>query len=211
MTKKRDTKAVILDAAEELFSQASFEAVSVRELTGKAGVQLALATYYFPNKQAIFEEVVARRADLLNARRREALRQVQRTGAPDLTGILGAFVRPYADYCAETDAGWRNYSRLIARISHDDQWLYLIERHFNPTAVLFIDALSDALPGLERAEVTRAFVFAAQLMVSAFSNNQRFATLTHGQAPVADPEAIYALLLPFLVGGFSAIASAPRT
>lgn len=204
---KRDTKKLILDAAEALFSERNFEAVSVREITTKAGVQLALASYHFKSKQALFEEIIARRAELLNQRRRDALRAAQQTGSPSIEQILEAFTRPYMEFCVGTDPGWRSYSRLIAQIAQDNQWLPLIERHFNATALIFVDALCEALPNIPRDRLLRAFVFSIQLMVSAFSNNRRVDTLSHGGVAGGDLEATFAILIPFLAGGFHSLSS----
>lgn len=210
---KRDTKKLILDAAEALFSERNFEAVSVREITTKAGVQLALASYHFKSKQALFEEIIARRAELLNQRRRDALRAAQQKGSPSLEQILEAFTRPYMEFCIGADSGWRSYSRLIAQIAQDNQWLPLIERHFNATALIFVDALCEALPDIPRDNVLRAFVFSIQLMVSAFSSNQRVDTLSHGGVAASDLEATFGILIPYLAGGFHALprAQAPAT
>ncbi|MGH8679583.1 MAG: TetR/AcrR family transcriptional regulator [Burkholderiales bacterium] len=205
---KRDTKKLILDAAEALFSERNFEAVSVREITTKAGVQLALASYHFKSKQALFEEIIARRAELLNQRRRDALRTAQQSGSPSVEQVLEAFTRPYMEFCIGAEPGWRNYSRLIAQIAQDSQWLPLIERHFNATALIFVDALCEALPEVPREGVLRAFVFSIQLMVSAFSNNQRVDTLSHGGVAASDLEATFAVLIPFLAGGFHTLPSA---
>lgn len=209
MSAKRDTKKLILDAAEALFSERNFEAVSVREITKRADVQLALASYHFESKQALFEEVIARRAELLNQRRRDALRAAQQKGSPSIEQILEAFTRPYMEFCIGADPGWRNYSRLIAQIAQGDQWLPLIERHFNATALLFVDALCEALPDIPRDTVLRAFVFSIQLMVSAFSYNRRVDTLSHGGVASSDLEAAFATLIPYLAGGFHALPRAP--
>lgn len=208
MRQKRDTRKLILDAAEALFSERNFEAVPVREIMKKAGIQLALASYYFESKQMLFEEVIARRAELLNQRRRDALRAVQQQGSASVEQILEAFTRPYVEFCKGTEPGWHHYSRLIAQIADSGQWLPLIERHFNATALLFLDALCDALPLVPRDRVLRAFVFSIQLMVSAFSNNRRIDTLSHGGVPASDLDAAFATLIPFLAGGFHALPRA---
>jgi len=207
MARKRDTRTLILDAAEALFSERNFEAVSIREITGKAGVQLGLASYHFKNKQALFEEVIARRAELLNQRRRDRLRAIQLKGDATVEQILVAFIRPYVEFCLEPEQGWRHYSRLIAQAAQDDQWLPTIERHFNTTAAIFADALYEALPDTPRDAVLRAFMFSIQIMVSAFANNRRIEALSHGTITAGDLEASFTSLIPFLSGGFAGLPS----
>ena len=62
--RKRDaaaTREKILDAAEELFAERGYHGVSIREIVGRAGVDLALVHYYFGPKDALFREVIERR------------------------------------------------------------------------------------------------------------------------------------------------------
>jgi len=58
-------KEKILDAAEELFAEQGFEATSVRELAGKADVNVAMISYYFGSKEKLFEALIEDRASFL--------------------------------------------------------------------------------------------------------------------------------------------------
>ena len=51
VTQSADTKDLILDAAELLFSENGVEGVSLRALTSKAGVNLASVHYHFGSKE----------------------------------------------------------------------------------------------------------------------------------------------------------------
>jgi AcrR family transcriptional regulator len=59
MNDKRDH---ILDVAEDLFSQHGFEGTSLRVLCLKAGVNVAMISYYFGSKEKLFQGMVERRA-----------------------------------------------------------------------------------------------------------------------------------------------------
>jgi TetR/AcrR family transcriptional regulator, fatty acid metabolism regulator protein len=52
------TSEKILSAAEELFMEKGFDAVSVREIAGKAGVNVALINYHFQSKENLFLSVL---------------------------------------------------------------------------------------------------------------------------------------------------------
>jgi AcrR family transcriptional regulator len=54
------TATRILDAAESLFAQRGFAAVSVREIAGQVGVNQASIYNHFPSKQALYEAVLER-------------------------------------------------------------------------------------------------------------------------------------------------------
>lgn len=56
----KDTAAKILDAAEELFSEKGFAETSLRNITTKAGVNLAAVNYHFGSKKALIHAVFSR-------------------------------------------------------------------------------------------------------------------------------------------------------
>ncbi len=56
--KKRGTRDALLLAAEELFSQRGYAAVSTRELALKAGVNLGAIQYHFGSKAELFVETI---------------------------------------------------------------------------------------------------------------------------------------------------------
>lgn len=51
--KSEETRLRILNAALELFRQRGFEAATMRDIAGEAGVATGAAYYYFPSKEAI--------------------------------------------------------------------------------------------------------------------------------------------------------------
>jgi AcrR family transcriptional regulator len=58
---KTDKRKALLEAAEQLFAQHGFEAVSVRHLALEAGVNVSMVSYYFGSKEGLFEELIASR------------------------------------------------------------------------------------------------------------------------------------------------------
>jgi AcrR family transcriptional regulator len=204
---KRDTKKLILDAAEELFGQHGFDGVSIRDITGKANVRLNLATYHFTNKQSLLEAVVARRSGLLNESRWLALVDLQARGSNNIEEILTAFIRPYYQFRLGTEPGWKNYTALIASLMQQRRWLP-IAHHFTETARLYRDALCAALPGTPKRLVVRAFVFSIELMTTALSNDNLYETVVLEATPTPDLPQVYRDLIRFLAGGFLALTKA---
>jgi AcrR family transcriptional regulator len=74
---KQDTKAKILDAAEALFGEEGPQAVSLRRVTTKAGVNLAAVNYHFQSKEALMTSVIKRRLGPINKERLERLTQLE--------------------------------------------------------------------------------------------------------------------------------------
>ena len=204
------TRGTILDAAEALFADHGYDAVSLRQITGHAGVPLALASYHFAGKEAMFEEVIARRADELNRRRRANLDALPpRPDAPAaVADILDAFVRPLHELATSREEGWKNYARLIAQVAQTNRWTRLVQKHFDETAALFIAALEAACPTRPRAWLVRSFMAVIAVMVSAYTNNRRGSDLI-GRAPGGSADGIeveqtFAHMIPFLAAGFMA-------
>ena len=92
-----DTKTRLLDAAERLFSDRGFEAVTHRDIAVAAAVNLAAVNYHFGSKDRFIRAVIKRRVDSINARRLAALARAERQegNAPVPTDkILEAFFGP---------------------------------------------------------------------------------------------------------------------
>src|SRR4051812_17342259 len=89
----------ILQAAERLFSERGIGDVSLREITTAAGVNSAAAHYHFGSKEAVLEELFARRAQPIADGREKMLSELKlnRQGRPVLEDVLRAFLRPALD------------------------------------------------------------------------------------------------------------------
>src|SRR5258708_31811845 len=57
-----DKREHILVAAEELFGEKGFDGTSVRDIAQKAGVNLAMISYYFGSKEKLLEYLIEFRA-----------------------------------------------------------------------------------------------------------------------------------------------------
>ncbi len=60
-SKTQDKRDDILDVAEKLFSEKGFEAISIREISKAAEINIAMVSYYFGSKEKLYEEVVNRK------------------------------------------------------------------------------------------------------------------------------------------------------
>jgi AcrR family transcriptional regulator len=113
---QHETRTRILDAAEELFMLHGFEGTSMRQLTTKAGVNLAAVNYHFGSKDALIEAVFRRRLDPMNAARIAALDEREAPGRPLAPEtIIRAFVGESLRMIEDTKTGGRNFIRLLGR------------------------------------------------------------------------------------------------
>lgn len=197
------TKKKLLDAAEKLFGDKGFDAVSLRDITVLADVTLALASYHFGTKEKLFEAVIGRRASVLCDLRRERLAALGET--PTSREILKAFIAPLFEQVATKKPGWSSYVRVLARLGEDDRWLDLLSEHFDDVARLFLATLSRTHPQSDPERLARGFTMTLQLMLSTVSRHRRLDRLTHGAARADDLDAALRDLLDFVDGGFSAV------
>ena len=97
--KSRDaTTAAMLDAAEHLFAERGFTAVSVRDIARRAGVSHALVHRYLGSKEEVYRAVLERNEDVMRAAAGDT---------EDLDVALSRMVR-------EGLASRRSYLRLVA-------------------------------------------------------------------------------------------------
>jgi len=65
-------KQHLLEVAEQLFTEYGYQAVSIRDIAQASGVTNAALYYHFPNKEALFDEVIEYHANKLAQRLQEA-------------------------------------------------------------------------------------------------------------------------------------------
>lgn len=146
------TRTRILDAAEELFMQHGFEGTSMRQLTSRAGVNLAAVNYHFGSKDALIEAVFRRRLDPMNAARLAALDRLE---DPSPENIIRAFIRPGLRLVEDARGGGRNFTRLLGRTYSEPSKALraLIGQMYAPTMERYKAALARALPQMPADEL----------------------------------------------------------
>jgi len=107
------TRDRILDTAERLFAEHGFQAASVRDITAKAGVNVAAINYHFGGKEPLYREVIVRRLRALREQRIESIRRAGEDRA-DLEGLLRAFVTAFLDPVSDWERG-RVLVQLMSR------------------------------------------------------------------------------------------------
>lgn len=205
-----DRKAAILLAAEKLFAQHGYHAVTIRQIAEEAGVPLALVGYYFGQKHELFHAIFEHWNQTIEERL-AALAAVPRTGSADqrLHGIVEAFIAPVLRLRASSEGEY--YALLVARELYNatDEADRVLRAYFDPLALAFIDALHEALPHATRGEVAWCYQFALGALLHHLSDT-RVQRLSNGDNLPCDPQA-QPLLLNFIVGGIRAALPVPTT
>jgi len=198
---------LVLDAAEELFSQRGFYGVTVRQVAEMAGVDVALPNYYFESKRGLFDAVFLRRAEVLNSQRSDALDAVllesQSKGQDvEVDAILNAFIAPVMQAQSSLDPGWRNYCRLVAEVNSSAVWAGMMTAHFDALIAKFIEALRAALPGINDRDLYWAYHMLTGALTLTMADTGRIDRLSGGLCQSSDAVDAYSHLVKFFTQGF---------
>lgn len=118
----KDTRAALLESAENLFLAHGFEGVSIRQITEASGANVAAVNYHFNGKINLYREVLAQLLDEIVQDKLALLKRLDEQCPPSgLEQILESFIRSYFD------------SHLIS--PDKDRLLQIIYRELGPDAI----------------------------------------------------------------------------
>lgn len=202
-----DRKQAILLAAERLFAQSGYHAVSIRQIAEEAAVPLALVGYYYGQKHELFHAIFEHWRDTVNERL--ALLAAACSAPRDaqtLERIVSAFVEPVMRMRASSEGEY--YALLVARelAYRTPDADRVLADYFDPMAHAFIDALHDACPGSSRADVAWAYQFALGALIHHMSDS-RIERLSRGENTPGDP-LVTPRLIRFITAGVQAALGA---
>jgi len=208
------TRERILDAAELLFAEKGFHAVSVRDITRAAGVDVALVNYHFGGKQLLFESVFMRRAEILNVERLRKLEVVldrAHPNAPSVESIIDAFTHPLLDRSSRGSAGWKAWFAIIAQVNNSkDLGGVIMTRYFDPVVQAFIRALQQAMPNCDKRDIYWSYHFLSGALTLTFAETGRIDNLSQGGCRSSDLASVHERLVPFISAGFRAVCGVGR-
>jgi len=113
----RDTRERLLDAAEQLFADRGFAAVSVRDIAAAADVNVAAVNYHFHGKESLYHEVLRQ---VIAAKRDRYLAGVRAAAAAPGAGlpeVVAGFYRTHFEDTLKTVRGG-NFVKLLVRELH---------------------------------------------------------------------------------------------
>ena len=154
---RQDTKNRLLDAAEVLFAEKSFEEVSIRELATAAEVNVAAVNYHFQGKENLYQEVIKRRFIIQRDRTLAAIGQVlaEYQDKPPLDSLIRSIVALYLEEALSPKRDG-TFLKLIVRELHsqgDHATPLFFKEMVAPVFRTFSDALIQVRPTLEQEQV----------------------------------------------------------
>ncbi len=207
---KRTTKDKLMDAAEKLFARRGFHGTSLRDITGAAGVDLALVNYHFGSKKQLLEAVLERRGHVLNEERLRRLADVRLSAAPhapSTEAVVDAFLDPILDRLAHAGPGWHSYFALIAYVNNSPEWgRKLMGKTFDDTVREFIQAVMESLPGSAPEDIFWGYNFLTGALTLSLAETGRLDALSDGLCRSNDVAGLKARLGPYVTAGLRGLA-----
>jgi AcrR family transcriptional regulator len=196
-------KRKLLDAAEQLFAEKGFEAVSVRDVTQFVKMNVAAVNYHFGSREGMMTLVIMRYANPVNEERLARLDSTEKKwagkGLP-LEEIIDAFVRPLLGHSRKSELSEQLYYKLLGRIfaENGDGLTALIEEQFRQTSERFMRSFSKALPSIAGDELAARIHFMTGGLVHLLTHQEMLAKATAGPPTM---EAALARFVRFAAAG----------
>ncbi len=202
-----DTKEQILDAAEQIFGAKGFAGTSLRDVTRRAGVNLAAVNYHFGSKEGLLRAVLDRRISPVNQKRLKLLAQVEATAGeepPSVEAILEAYISPSLHLFGSLGKQGVMLMRFFGHSHTEPDKLVqkMVQEQFGEIAQRFIEALQRGLPHLPREEIYWRFQFAVGALIFVLTSIGRTEKLPGFPTSQVDVNVTIGRLVAFLAAGF---------
>jgi len=153
-----ETRDRVLDVAEQLFAERGLDAVSIRDITGRAGINLGAINYHFGTKEKLILAVLERRMVPLRQRCLQGLEAAEQAAGnrrPTLEAVLEALFRAEVEQAMDPTRGGATFGKLMARcfVEAKPAVERAVRTHFEPVMRRFDAALVRVMPRLTPADV----------------------------------------------------------
>ena len=200
------SKRKLLDAAEQLFADKGFEAVSVRHITQLAKTNVAAVNYHFGSRDELLSLVMMRTLFPISEKRLALLESVERKWAGKVTPleeIIDAFVRPLATQVQHSGLTERLFYKLAGRIfaEQSDGMPPQIEAQLRQVVERFTRSFSKALPTLAMEDLVWRIHFLAGGMIHLLSHQDIIHRLSNGASGTPTMETTLSRFIRFAAAG----------
>jgi AcrR family transcriptional regulator len=200
------SKLRLLDAAEQLFAEKGFEAVSVRDVTQAAKANVAAVNYHFGTRDGMIALVVSRYITPINQERLARLDALERKcgGKPaPLEEIIDAFVRPVVGIVRKSELSENLFRKLMGRIfaMSGDGLPLAVEDQMKDLIGRFTKALGKALPTVPQDELIWRMHFVVGSIIHMLMNQEMLHRLSNGASGTPSMEITLGRFIRFAAAG----------
>jgi AcrR family transcriptional regulator len=167
-------KLRLVEAAEKLFAEKGFEAVSVRDITKEAGANVAAVNYHFGSRDGLVVAVMSRYLTPVNQERLTRLEKAEKNPKLDLEEILSAYIKPLVEQVGRSELSEKLYCKLLGRV-FGEQGVSLpgeIEYQMKNVVERFVRTLSKVLPGFTTEELVWRLHFIGGGLIHFLTHNE---------------------------------------
>jgi AcrR family transcriptional regulator len=193
----------LLDAAEELFADAGFNGVSVRQIVDRASVNLGAIPYHFGTKENLFKEVLLRRAAPLRDERKRMMAELTgRNPEPSLEEVIWVLLEPAFRTSRDNDA----FRRLLGRASMDPapEVRRLMVDIYTMDFMTVPRVLRDQFRGLDDTEFHWKLNCFYGVMLFVQADTGKIQTIAGDDFDTSQPAVALKYVVPFLAAGLRA-------
>jgi len=180
------TKQRLIEAAEELFADEGFDRVSVRDITTKAGANVAAVNYHFGSREGLIAVVLTRYLNPVNEERLARLDALERRAAGKpvpIEEILDAFIRPFATQVRRSELSEKIFFKLMGRMfGHGCDMPPVVEQLFINMSTRFFKALGKSLPGLPVDDIWWRIHLMSGAMIHTMAHGEKLQRMSGGDA-----------------------------
>ncbi|MAM87434.1 MAG: TetR family transcriptional regulator [unclassified Hahellaceae] len=204
-----DTVDKILDAAEMLFAERGFAETSLRQITSKAGVNLAAVNYHFGSKNALIQAVFARFFNPITRNLRERLSEIDAKDSDTmLEQLLQVVTRSILQTQNRRNAnGLAVFMRLLglAYTQSQGHLRRFLEQNYSLEFREFMQLLKKATPHLSSVERFWRLQFMLGATTFTMSSSEALSSILKNELDISSsPQDIVVELVRFLSAGLKA-------
>jgi AcrR family transcriptional regulator len=201
-----ESKRRLLEAAEQLFAERGFEAVSVRDVTHQAKANVAAVNYHFGSREGLISLVVVRYVTPINDERLlrlDALEKKWPGKVVPVEELIDAFVRPLVGSVRKSELSERLFCKLVARVFslQGEALPPIVEEQMKGMVERFLKAFGRSLPGLAPEELVWRFHFVVGAVIHLLLNQEMLFRLSAGASGNPGTDALVGRLIRFASAG----------
>lgn len=204
------TRGQIVAAAEKIFAEKGFRAMTLRAVTKAAHVNLAAVNYHFGSKTNLMRAVIERRTLPINAERLQRLDALVARHAPKpvpLEDIFEALFRPLFEHAMTEKGSDHTFMQMVGRaLTEPADFIRKMHKEFlTELSRRFLSELKRACPELPERDLQLRFYLSVSCMLGTIAEQVRLENISDGKFSGKDLDKICDELTAFVVAGFKQV------
>lgn len=201
------TRQLIIRAAEKIFAQRGYRAMTLRDVTKEADVNLAAVNYHFGSKSNLMHEMIRERFEPINQERLRQLDQAIEKHAPSpvpLEEVFDALFRPLFTGVGSAPVNDTILTKIIGRALTEpaDFMRNMHKEFFVELSMRFMQQIKRSCPALSQEDLQYRFFLSVSTMLGTIIEQVRLEGISGGKLDGSNLDRILNELTAYVVAGF---------